>query len=169
MEDSGFHIRRATEDDAIGIAAVMRRVIAERIHSAIDVAWNVEEQTRYLRSLSTREAVHVAIIGSGVIVGLQTLDLRAPSISSMHHVAQAGTFLMPEWRGQGIGNALFRITERFAGEAGYVKIVIQVRGSNASARRFYRKLGFRECGRLSRQVRIDGAEDDEILMELFLS
>jgi hypothetical protein len=33
---------------------------------------------------------------------------------------------------------------------------------------FYRRLGFTECGRLARQVRIDGQEDDELLMELFL-
>jgi hypothetical protein len=29
-------------------------------------------------------------------------------------------------------------------------------------------LGFRECGRLSRQVLINATYDDEVLMELFL-
>ena len=29
-------------------------------------------------------------------------------------------------------------------------------------------LGFQDCGRLSRQVVIDGIEDDEVLMELFI-
>jgi hypothetical protein len=33
---------------------------------------------------------------------------------------------------------------------------------------FYTKLGFVECGRLSRQVVVDGREDDEVLMECFL-
>ena len=31
-----------------------------------------------------------------------------------------------------------------------------------------RGIGFRECGRLTRQVVIDGKEDDEVLMELFI-
>jgi ribosomal protein S18 acetylase RimI-like enzyme len=45
--------------------------------------------------------------------------------------------------------------------------VIQIRASNQAAQRFYRRLGFRACGRLKAQVRIDHEEDDEILMELF--
>ena len=48
------------------------------------------------------------------------------------------------------------------------KLVVQVRGTNAPAQAFYRRLGFADCGRLSRQVMIDGSHDDEILMELFL-
>jgi hypothetical protein len=48
------------------------------------------------------------------------------------------------------------------------KPVVQFRGTNAHAQSFYRRLGFAECGRLSRQVMIDGRYDDEILMELFL-
>ena len=47
-------------------------------------------------------------------------------------------------------------------------MLIQVRGSNTSAQSFYQRLGFVQCGRLTRQVVIDGQEDDEIIMELFL-
>jgi ribosomal protein S18 acetylase RimI-like enzyme len=43
-----------------------------------------------------------------------------------------------------------------------------VRGTNTRALAFYRGIGFRECGRLTRQVVIDGKEDDEVLMELFV-
>jgi ribosomal protein S18 acetylase RimI-like enzyme len=43
-----------------------------------------------------------------------------------------------------------------------------VRGSNTGAQSFYKSLGFRECGRLARQVKIWGAYDDEILMEISL-
>jgi ribosomal protein S18 acetylase RimI-like enzyme len=56
-----------------------------------------------------------------------------------------------------------------ARDAGYRKLVVQVRASNAHARGYYRGLGFAECGRLTRQVIIDDEEDDEIVMELFLS
>lgn len=161
-------IRRATEADSPGIAAVMQAIVAERAYSAIDQAWTIDEERRYLNSLSPREAVHVAIVESGQIVGVQPLDLWAPGFPSMSHVAQAGTFLLPEWRRRGLGRALFQTTVRFARGAGYAKIVIQVRASNAHAQAFYLRLGFQECGRLRRQVRIDGKEDDEILMEYFL-
>ena len=55
----------------------------------------------------------------------------------------------------------------FALSAGYRKLVIQVRASNAPAL-FYRRLGFVECGRLASQVVIDGCDDDEIILEMFL-
>ena len=165
---AAFNIRRAIADDADGIVAIWRIIAAERSYSAIDQPWTVEQERSYLCSLSPREAIHVAVSETGHIVGFQSLDLWAPSIHSMRHVAQLGTFLLPEWRRRGVGSALFRVTRAFARGSGYSKIVLQVRASNISAQAFYRGLGFQECGRLTRQVRIDGQEDDEIIMESFV-
>src|SRR5262245_33402493 len=162
-------IRRASLEDAEGIARVLDAVAGERIHSAIERAWTAAEQRTYLASLSSREAFHVAITASGHIVGYQSLDLYSPSLSSMAHVGQLGTFLLPEWRRRGVGLALFDATRRFAASTGYKKLVIQVRASNASAQAFYERLGFVQCGRLRAQVIVDGTEDDEIVMELLLS
>ena len=161
-------IRRATPADAGGIAAVLAVVTAERIHSAIDRAWTADEQRRYLESLSPREAIHVAVDAGHGIVGLQVVDRWSAGLTSMSHVGQVGTFLLPEWRHRGVGHRLWSATIAFAREAGYRKLIIQVRGSNAAAQAFYQRLGFQPCGRLSRQVVIDGIDDDEVLMEHFL-
>jgi ribosomal protein S18 acetylase RimI-like enzyme len=160
-------IRRATVADAAGIAAVAGTVAAERIHSAIDRAWTVEEEARYLASQSSREALHVAVHGTRGIVGFQSIDLWSP-LTSMGHVGQIGTFLLPDCRRTGLGRQLWAATSSFARAAGYRKCVIQVRASNPAAQAFYRGLGFKQCGRLTRQVTIDGVDDDELLMELFL-
>jgi L-amino acid N-acyltransferase YncA len=164
---SDFSIRKASAQDAAGIVAVLEGIATERVYSAIDRPWTVEEQRRYLNSLSAREAFHVAVAASGKIIGYQSLDLYCPLLGSMAHVGQLGTFLTPEWRRRGVGHALFQMTRSFALSSGYRKIVIQVRASNTSAQSFYLHLGFVPCGRLSRQVVIDGQEDDEIIMELF--
>jgi ribosomal protein S18 acetylase RimI-like enzyme len=164
--EPSLSIRRALTADAAGIAAVLATIAAERIHSAIDRAWTVEEERRYLESLSPREALHVAVDHAGQIVGLQSLDLWSPHFTSMAHVGQLGTFILPEWRGHGIGRLLWDATAAFARDAGYRKLVIQVRGSNTAAQAFYRRLGFKDCGRLADQVIIDGVADDELLMEL---
>jgi RimJ/RimL family protein N-acetyltransferase len=168
MAKSPFHIRRATVKDAAGVSTVLRRVVSERVHSAIDRAWTADEQRSYLESLSPREAFHVAIAASGDLIGYQSLDVYSSFLPSMAHVGQLGTFLLPEWRGRGVGRALFNATTQFASSAGYRKLLIQVRASNASAQAFYQRLGFVECGRLRAQVIIDGAEDDEVVMEFFL-
>jgi len=164
---SGLRIRRAVSDDAAAIVSVLAIVAAERVHSAIDRAWTVEQERGYLESLSPREVIHVATTERSEIVGLQVLD-RWSTLESMAHVGQIGTFLLPAQRGRGIGHQLWAATASFAREAGYRKLVIQVRATNALAQAFYRGLGFRECGRLTRQVVIDGIEDDEVLMERFV-
>ena len=165
---SDLKVRRAVSDDAPGIVAVLAVVVGERVHSAIDRVWSLEEERRYVTSLSAREAIHVALDRSGGIVGLQILDRWSAVLDSMAHVGQVGTFLLPAWRGRGVGRELWNATAAFAREARYQKLVVQVRGTNAHAQAFYRRIGFTECGRLSRQVIIDGREDDEVLMELFL-
>ncbi len=163
---NGVVIRQATAHDASGIVAVMKTIAAERVYSAIDQPWDVATQARYIQSLSAREAIHVAVADTG-IVGFQVLD-RWSGLPSMAHVGQVGTFLLPEWRGQWIGRALWEATARFARAAEFKKLVIQVRASNEGAQRFYKRLGFVECGRLRNQVLIGGVADDEILFEYFI-
>ena len=166
---SALEIRRALPEDAAGIVAVLEVVAAERIHSAIDTVWTVEQEASYLKSLSRRESFHVAVDARAGIIGFQSLDLWSALLPSMAHVGQVGTFLLPGWRGLGVGRQLWEATESFAREAGFQKLAIQVRASNSPAQSFYRRLGFKECGRLTRQVIIDGVAEDEVLMELFLA
>ena len=160
-------IRRAVPQDAAGIVRVLEAVTRERIYSAIERPWTAAAQRTYLASLSPRETCHVAINETGEIVGYQSLDLFSPILSSMAHVGQLGTFLLPEWRRRGVGQALFAATRQFAASAGYRKLVIHVRASNVPAQSFYQQLGFVACGRLRAQVIVDGTEDDEIVMEFF--
>ena len=161
-------IRRAQPDDAAAIVALLEVVVAERTYSAIDCVWTVEEERRYLEAFSSREAMHVAVDETGDIIGLQILD-RWSALDSMSHVGQLGTFLLPAWRRRGVGRRLWETTLAFAREAGYRKLAIYVRGSNTNAQAFYERLGFTPCGRLWKQVVIDGVEDDEVLMELHLT
>jgi ribosomal protein S18 acetylase RimI-like enzyme len=166
--NSDLTIRRAVPGDAPGIVDVMSLVVDERVHSAIDRAWTVDEERRYLESLSAREAIHIAVDSADRIVGLQVIERWSGVMASMAHVGQVGTFLLPAWRGRGVGRELWTATAAFARDARFEKLVVQVRGTNAHAQSFYRRLGFADCGRMSRQVVIDGRHDDEILMELFL-
>ena len=156
-------IRRALPAEASGLCHVVETIVAEGIYTAIARAWTVEEQASYLRGLTHREAVFAAFEG-GSVIGFQVID-RWAALDSMAHVGQIGTFLLPAWRGQGIGSRLFGNTLPFASEAGYRKLLIQVRAGNTGALAFYRRLQFVECGRLRAQVQIGGVFEDEILLE----
>jgi ribosomal protein S18 acetylase RimI-like enzyme len=160
-------IRQATVDDAAGISAVWEAIVAEKIYSAVDRAFTPEEERSYLGALSERESCFVAD-DAGRVVGFQSLDKWSAFMTSTAHVGQLGTFVLKEYRGTGVGPRLAAATFDFARSHGYEKLVIFVRGSNTGAQSFYKSLGFRESGRLARQVKIWGAYDDEILMEISL-
>src|ERR1700730_3656528 len=116
-----FRIRKASVEDAGGIASVLTTIALERVHSAIERPWPAEQQRKYLESLSAREAFHVATDALGEVVGYQSLDLWSALLSSMMHVGQLGTFILPEWRKRGLGRALFRTSQSFARSSGYHK------------------------------------------------
>jgi ribosomal protein S18 acetylase RimI-like enzyme len=134
-------IRRASEADAGGIIAILEGIVSERIYTAINKPWSADQQRKYLHSLSAREAVHIAENEREGIIGYQTLELWAPTLDSMAHVGQIGTFLRPAWCRRGIGEALFDRTADFARQRDYLKFVIQVRSANVAAQRFYRRPG----------------------------
>ena len=123
------------------MAAVLEGIVSERIYTAIDKPWSAEEQRRYLISLSPREAFHVAETEQGAILGYQSLDLYSTILPSMKHAAQLGTFLRPDARRRGVGQALFEATLQFARAQNFSKIVIQVRSSNVSAQVFVQEAG----------------------------
>ena len=163
-----YSVRAATPEDAEQLIAVLEEVASERVYTAITKPWSAAEQRRHMTAFSLRERIHVAVSDRQTVVGYQILELWAPSIASMAHVGQIGTFVAAAWRGNGIGYSLFQNTRGFACANGYAKFVIQVRASNLLAQNFYKRVGFIECGRLSRQFRTASEEDDEIIMEYFL-
>ena len=80
--------------------------------------------------------MQVAETEGHVVIGYQTLELWAPTLDSMAHVGQIGTFLRPEWRRQGIGEALFEKMVEYAREHDFRKFIIQVRSSNVLAQTY---------------------------------
>ena len=164
---SELTIRRAILDDAGGIAAIWEVITSEKRYSAVSRPFTLEEERAYIASLSDREAIFVAEL-DGRIVGFQTIAQWAGYTPSFDHVGEVGTFVLPGYRGRGIGRALAKATLDFARQKGYEKLVIYVRATNHGAQAFYRSLGFVPIGVLTRQVKIDGQYDDEVVMEMFL-
>ena len=165
---STITIRRGTTDDASSIVAVWQAIVAEKSYSEIERPFTLGHEREYLKSLSVREGVFLAETAERQVVGFQSLDQWTKLFHSMDQVGQLGTFVLQEWRGRGIGKQLAAQTLAFARSGGYEKLVIYVRASNSGAQAFYEGLGFVSCGRLARQVKIDGQHDDEVVMEMFL-
>jgi dephospho-CoA kinase len=160
-------IRPGGLDDAEGLAAVLNSVVAERNRTVIDRTFTPAQERRFLARLPARSLVTVAQLGR-VIAGFQVIEPYAGYTAALAHVGSLGSYVAGSVRGRGLGRRLSAATFAAARHAGYEKLVIQVRGDNPAAQRFYERLGFAQCGTLARQALIDGCYIDEIIYELFL-
>jgi ribosomal protein S18 acetylase RimI-like enzyme len=160
-------VRVAKPEDGPAVARVRNAVVAERRFTAVDAPVTPESEVAYIASFGPRSVMFVAE-ADGEVRGLQTLEPFCAFLRSMDHVGVAGTLVVDEWRGRGVGKALWDATRRFAAEHGYEKVLIYVRAGNDRALRFYRGLGFRDVGVARRQVLIDGVYEDEVFLEWFL-
>ena len=160
-------IRKAKAQDAKEISEIWTIICSERIYTAVNKPFTVEQEEVYINSLSEREGIFLAI-KENQIIGFQSLDTWAKFTDSFSHVGTIGTFIRPNWRRKKIGRKLADYVFNFARENVYEKLVIYIRANNTSAIKFYKKLGFIERGSLTKQVKIDNQYEDEIFMEIFL-
>jgi len=160
-------IRKAQAEDAEEISNIWKVICAERKYSAVNHPFTPEQEKYYILSLSDREGIFIAK-AKDQIFGFQSLDKWAKYTDSFDHVGTIGSFILPKWRGCGIGRQLAIKTFQFARENGYEKLLVYIRAKNTGAIEFYKNLGFIQKGVLSKQVKIDGQYEDEIFMEFFL-
>lgn len=158
-------VRRDDIADAAGIADVLNSVIAEGHYTALTGHWTPEAEQVFLQNLGPRCEVFVAEV-EGCIVGFQVIEPFVTYTSTMDHVAHFGTYVRAGFRGRGIGGRLATATLVFAQAHGYEKAVVYVLADNQGGLAFYRSLGFKERGTLTRQTKIRGTYYDEVFMEL---
>jgi dephospho-CoA kinase len=160
-------VRPASLDDADGIAAVLNSVIREGGLTLLDRHFTPAQERAFLRRLPDRASMVVAQVG-GTIAGFQVVEPYASYSSMMDHVGRVGTYVLSALRGNGLGRGMMSLTQANAWVAGFRKLMATVRVDNPVAQEFYVKVGFVQCGRLARQVRVDGRYVDELLFERFL-
>jgi len=100
------------------------------------------------------------------IVGGATLE---PGRGKASHAAVLGIYLEKEFRNTGIGTLLMEKTIETARERGFEIVWLMVFASNQRAIHLYKKLGFKECGRIKNGIKFpDGTYTDKIIMTLSL-
>ena len=103
-----------------------------------------------------------------VLVGIA--GFRREALSQVCHAGTIwGVYVAPEWRGQGVAQALLaRLVEhaRQLGDVTQLKLSVNTR--NPAARRLYVSMGFQVFGLERRSMRVEGIYYDEEHMMLFL-
>jgi len=143
-------IRQAKLYDVPAMARIER--------DSFDAPWSADEISR---DVTAGGNVYVAVAMAG--------DERAGygEIRTVAGEAQVYNIaIAPEFRREGIGEALLRHLIDKADEDGCSLVTLEVRSSNAAAMELYKKLGFHEVGR-RRGYYAKGGED-AVLMDLDL-
>ncbi len=90
----GLTIRRATPDDAAGVARVINEAILGGSPSLLDTPFSEDDERAYIQGLPARAFIHVAELPGEGIVGVQTITLAADyTTRELDHVATMGTWV----------------------------------------------------------------------------
>lgn len=150
-------IRPANPDDAKGMADVLNPIIAAGGTTAIEVPVTNAEMAEVV---ATTISCHVAIDGSGGVLGTQWLD---PSDEPGDLRGFISSFTRRCPRIPGIGRSLFAATTASAREAGLTALVAEIRADNVSGIGYYRAMGFYEYSVRQAVPLADGTPVDRLL------
>lgn len=120
--------------------------------------WSAEEITK---DVTAGGNVYVAVAESGDEKAGYGEIRTVAGEAQIYNIAIA-----PEFRKNGIGEALLRHMITWAEESGCGLVTLEVRSSNDAAMGLYKKLGFREVGR--RKGYYSKGGEDAVLMDLDL-
>jgi RimJ/RimL family protein N-acetyltransferase len=162
-------VRRPSADDAPAVLRYLRRVGAESEFLSFGAEGppiTEAEQRVFLASVRTSEnAISMIAEQGGEIVGM--LSFKGGNRARTRHVGEFGISVAHNAQGIGLGRRLMQLLIDWARAGGTVrKINLVVRTDNDRAIALYESFGFVTEGRRSRDMRIDGAFHDSLIMGL---
>jgi L-amino acid N-acyltransferase YncA len=166
---AALSIRRATPEDAAGVAAVLNDAILGGSPTILDTPFSVEDERAYIEGLSSRSFIHVAETPGAGIVGFQAVVPWSDFATTAHdHVATMGTFVTAAHRRRGVGASLARASFAAALALGYEKVFTDLRADNLDSLAYHLSLGFTVVGSARGQARAGDRDVDVLFVELFL-
>ncbi|HCO26424.1 MAG: GNAT family N-acetyltransferase [Gimesia sp.] len=158
----GFRVRQIELDDLAGFRAALQRVAAEKKYLLTVEPPSLENMEAYVRyNIEQNHAQYVAVVEQQIV---GWADIIPHVRESVRHVARLGMGVLPEFRGQGIGNQLLERAMAHAWEQGLKRLELEVFADNEVALNLYRKHGYQVEG-VKRFARcLDGVYQDIVIM-----
>jgi diaminopimelate decarboxylase len=165
----GIEIRPARPADARSFLEFWRPILVEeeRLARSDELRDTARAYARRFRRSWSSEEAHIVAVEGDRVVGSVVVTRDPHPVT--RHVASLGIAVAKDHRRGGIGTALVAESFRWARWAGVRKVLLSVYPGNTAAIALYRKFGFLEEGRLSRQSRRSDGYEDEILMAAWIA
>ncbi len=125
---------------------------------------DMEEERKWFQRNTKSSMLYLTVRVDGKVAGGASIH---PFTDKRSHVAEFGIFIRDGYRNVGLGTELTKVFVEAAKEHGFVILQLSVFATNKRAFHVYKKCGYKECGKLSHDVKfLDGTYTDRILMEL---
>ncbi len=160
-------IRAITEKDADAFIRIRRdslRLEPRSFGADPDAEIDREATFRNLQAKNEEDFV-LGYFDEGKLIGLLGF-IRESKRKKRHKGRIWGFFVYPEYRGKGIGRALFQeCLDRASAIEGLEKVILSVTAVSERALAFYQSFGFKEYGREKGSMKWEGEWLEEIFME----
>jgi L-amino acid N-acyltransferase YncA len=153
------------EEELPEVTEVLNSVIREGKYLFMNnEIMDMEEEGRWFERGTKESMCYLVARVDGRVVGGASIH---PNAEKRTHVADYGIYIRDGYRNLGLGTILTKELIEIAKKQGLEILQLSVYATNERAFHVYKKCGYRECGRLTRDIRfLDGTYSDRILMEL---
>lgn len=157
-------IRYPEVSDAEGMMKLINSLVDENAMVSNSERKTFEEELEWLAddvvSIEKGEKTKLVLTIDGEIMGYSGV-----SWTKENHVASFNIALKKPARGRGLGERLMKVVvDESYDRMGYSILKLRVYGSNTPAVNLYKKLGFKEAGRIPDGLEKDGEFFDEVVM-----
>jgi RimJ/RimL family protein N-acetyltransferase len=153
------------EDDLPELVETLNSVIREgKFLFVNNEIIDMEEERKWFERSTKAGMLYLVARVDGKVVGGASIH---PFTDKRAHVTEFGIFIRDGYRNVGLGTELTRTFVDAAKEHGFEILQLSVYATNKRAFHVYKKCGYKECGKLSHDIKfLDGTYTDRILMEL---
>jgi ribosomal protein S18 acetylase RimI-like enzyme len=153
-----------TQDHIESFRRVLDFVARERRYLSFLEAPPLESMRAFVLNNIKQGYPQLVAVSAGQLVGWCDVVPKPRPIYA--HVGVLGMGLLPEFRGQGLGDRLIRQTLAAARAFGLNRVELSVRENNAGAIALYKRVGFEIEGLQRNATRVDGAYENVVLMAI---
>ena len=163
-ENRGIVIVPIQLEHADSFHACLDVVAREKRFLALTSAPSLERVRDFVRENVASNGAQFVALDANIVVGWA--DVLPGWADAIAHCGRFGIGLLPEYRGQGLGERLLQASIAKAQQNGLTRIELEVRIDNERAIRLYERQGFvRECVKKN-AMRFDGVYYDALQMAL---
>ena len=165
-DDFKFSIRKARESDASQMLLGVNRVIGEQKYLGSAEPFSSEAQNSYLKEVFEKHYPMMVSELNQTIIGV--CDIIPYPELGFRHVGKLGMWVLPEYRGKGVGRELLVHTLSEAKKFGLEKVELQVYSDNQPAISLYKSVGFVQEGERTKVRKLNSIYQNLMNMGLFL-